>query len=1205
MRYRYEDLGDREFQQLIQALLAHSLGSTLQAMPIGKADGGRDALHGTSVYQVKFTIAPHKVKDPVTWLIDALDGETEKIIALVERGARTYYLITNIEGTGNLDTGTIDRLSQALAERSKAWSIEILPWWRETIDAQVSAAPNHLLRPFIRILPPDQILALTKLDGSPDARRRDRILLAYLRDRYAFDDPIRFGEVDLIGPTVDKLFVDVPVASREAGSAPYRLMEQLGAADVEEVGRKAGRGPGQWQTGASFLLLHPAWRGNALIVGGPGQGKTTLLQFVCQVYRSLHLDDGRYLRSAKGIQPHVVRVPFRVELREYGEWLTKVAKRRKKDPAASEALEEYLAWHVGEHSGRRFTTDDLAELLAEHPVLLALDGLDEVADLKTRERVAEQIGRTATRLAGPDFDVVIVVTTRPGASGAPEQLGPRFPHLLMQRLTKRLQLAYLRHWAEQSELDTAATDALRSQFIANLHLPHVAELASSPMQMAILLHLLQRRRILPEQRTELYADYVKVFFDRESPKEPIVDAHRKLVLALHRFLAWHLQSAAERGASSGGIPLADLRRLIGEFLTEYDETSPDLAALFTSVTSRVVCLVQRASGVIEFEVQPLREYFAASYLAERAQPRGRGTKDARLSELIKRPYWSNVLRFFVGMWSEAELKGLPTIVREVRAETPFDVLPLTGAVLLQLLRDQVYQGLTTVAVRGAVEAALEGPQCLLATDGLIDDTGEPVRLSQGPASQVVAYTRARLLKERVPALRDALAILLRTHDTLDAARQWWWSAEVRQPTMAWLRTAAHLGALSQLTTAEAEHVIACAEQEQGSGLRAVVLPLLIAANSDISSGPLIRLCLDDLADRYQFDSARSRNDQPERPLSELVRHAHPEHFYDHRRAGLRPGAARGATARQQRHRPIAGPTNCADIVAGLAAANQNGDWRAEDSWRQLFQVLTAAFGDSWLLREAIIATPDSISFLPSKPQIGAGATVNGVAAWLRQAGHHNADVGWWTRQRPPATDPLAARTWLCTLTLRAKAPVVAACIPTADELLSAMSPDHTASVLATVHRFCSQTAPRRLDLYAQLHSRSVRPSPIAALLLYEVAFDTTRPELARIVLDDLPAVLRLREDVTRLALELMGEHQSRPPKQSVFAGTRPFIPPGTLYPSHRLGTVTGGFARRVLASPEQWPVDIVGGAARILASALSSQPPLAEIAAADGWFDAD
>ena len=167
MRYRYEDLGDREFQQLVQALLAASFGPTMRAMPLGKADGGRDALHNTAVYQVKFTSAPDKISDPVDWLLAALKGEAKKIRLLVERGVRSYYLVTNVGGTGKLDTGTIDRLDRELAVLANDLSIPITVWWRDDVDARMSAAPSTALRPFIRALPPDQILALTRLDPIP------------------------------------------------------------------------------------------------------------------------------------------------------------------------------------------------------------------------------------------------------------------------------------------------------------------------------------------------------------------------------------------------------------------------------------------------------------------------------------------------------------------------------------------------------------------------------------------------------------------------------------------------------------------------------------------------------------------------------------------------------------------------------------------------------------------------------------------------------------------------------------------------------------------------------------------------------------------------------------------------------------------------------------------------------------------------------
>jgi hypothetical protein len=1195
VRYRYEDLGDDEFQQLIQALLAHALGPTMRAMPVGKADGGRDALHTTAVYQVKFTIAPDKVRDPVAWLLAALDGEIEKIRALVRRGARTYYLVTNVGGTGNLDTGTIDRLDRALAVRAKTLSIEIIPWWRETVDAQMSAAPHHLVRAFIRVLPPDQILALTRLDTTEAAHRHDRALAAYLRDQYDDDDHVRFSEVDLLGPSVHKLFVDVPVASREHGSEPFRVMAQLGGKDADELDELPASA--QVQAGAARLLLHPAWRGHALIIGGPGQGKTTLLQYVCQVYRSLHLQRAEYLAALRPPHPHVARIPFRIDLRAYGEWLTK--RRRRRDDA-SVALEEYIAAHVCKGSGNQtFTTDDLAAVIAENPVLLALDGLDEVADLAIREQVAAQIAKTARRLDAPNFDVVILVTTRPGADAAPLRLRHGFPELVMQRLTKSLQLAYLRRWAEQTELDEAATESLRRQFIANQNLPHVRELGASPMQLAILLHLLQRRGILPEQRTQLYADYVQVFFDRERPKEPIIARHHRLVVALHRYLGWYLQAQAELGHSSGQVGLDDIKRLIGEFLRDYDEDSPDLTALFTSVTSRVVCLVQRKSGSFEFEVQPLREYFAACYLAEGAPLRGPGTKDARLAELMKRPYWSNVLRFFVGLLSEAEIKSMPTTVREVRAAAPFSVLPLTRAVLIQLLRDQVYQGMTAVAVHGAVDAALEGPGCVLAADGLLDDTAsQALALPDGAgATQISSYARQRLQTEPDPHHRAALAQLLCQHDQPERIRDWWWSDEVREATIEWLRTAAHLRVLSGLTRQQVAHVRACLHGA-GAARRYPVLPLLAEAASDVDDDELMRACVAELGDGH----GQRRTGEPATLLDTLLAWSDPGTFFAHRQAAYRAtGGAERVTQRRRRRRGSRAPTTPKELADQLRAVSQATDWETEEAWWRLLDVLEAGFGDSWLLREAVLATPDELAPSASGAQLNAGAEPGAVAAWLRQARHHNHDSEWWLAQSPADGDSLAARTWLVALALYARAQVVEAGTARMEQLLAGLSDHEAATVIATVDRYCSHAAPRRLDLYEPLHQRVMALSGPAALLLYPVAFDSTRVELARAITDKLTDVLTLRADVARLALTAVGEHQTRDLRPSLFQGTRHNLARGTLRDA-RIATVSTAVATRMLNQPGQWPSDLVATAALVLSAELSKLPPLAHVARDNHWF---
>ncbi|GAA4442629.1 NACHT domain-containing protein [Phytohabitans houttuyneae] len=1193
MHYRYEDLGDREFQQLIQALLAYVLGPAMRAMPIGKADGGRDALHEMTVYQVKFTLSPEAVKDPVTWLLAALDKEAEKIRALVRRGAREYYLVTNVGGTGNLDSGTIDRLDAELATRSKSWSIKIIPWWRETIDAQVSAAPDNLVRAFTRMLPSDQIMALVAKEPSEATARRDRLLGAYLRDQYDVDDQVKFGEVDLLGPSVHKLFVDVEVVSHQVFSGPFRLMAQLGGVDADVFeGTWAGT-PGQWRTGGARLLLHPAWRGHAVIIGGPGQGKTTLLQYVCQVYRSVLLDRTAY--PVKDEAPNVARVPFRIDLRAYGQWLSGREKKGKKQDQVSVALEEYLAVHVSEHSGNQtFTTDDLAAVVAGKPVLLALDGLDEVADLALRERVAEEIAKTKRRLDGPGMDVVILVTTRPGATAAPLKLGEDFPELIVQRLTKRLQLAYLRRWAEQNNLQTAAAEGLQQQFIANLDLPHVRELAGSPMQMAILLHLLQRRSILPEQRTDLYADYVKVFFDREQSKEPMVAQHRRLVMALHRFLAWHLQTQAELGGS-GKVELAEIKRLIGEFLRAYDDTSPDLTALFTSVTSRVVCLVQRGSG-FEFEVQPLREYFAACHLAEGARSRGSGTKDARLAELMKRPYWSNVLRFFVGLLSEAEIKGVPTITREVRVNAPFDVLPLTRAVLVQLLRDRVYQGFTTVAVRGAVEAALEGPGCVLAEDGLLDDTGESLMLADAAgAGQVAAYAQTRLESENDPAQRDALARLLYRHGKPEQVRAWCWSDGIRQPTMSWLRTAAHLHALSGLTNEQAAHVLACADNAASGGRREPVLPLLLEAGSDVDDGPLARACLADLGDGT-FHAYRPNDKNTF--LARLYSATHADRLHG---SGLIVLGTTEPPVRRRLRRGVPQLTSPKRFLTQLQVAMAAANRETPDGWAHLIDVLVGGLGDCWLLREAVMALERLLPTAPEEPNIGAGATPAGITAWLRQARRNKDDSAWWLRHVPSPGDSLAARTWIVGLALFARAQIVHACVPHMDEILANLTGHDAATIIAaTTRRYADNHAPRRLDLYAPLHHRVINPSPLTALLLHLTAFDATRPELVRIIADRAGDVLAIRSDVTALALAALADHP-KPLQPRLFAGTRPHLPAGTLNDA-RVSSLNLTTATRVLKHPGQWPSDLVTTAQVVLSSGLPPVPSLADVAQKAHWF---
>lgn len=1190
--YRYEDLGDDEFQRLVSALVAWEGSRHVRAMPLGQGDGGRDAVDGTAVSQAKFTKEPRR-PNPVKWLLAALDGEETKIRGLVARGKRHYVLATNVAGTGTLDVGTIDLLEPELRTRAAAWGLETLTvWWRDDIDARFGSAPLSMKIRFRRALTSDELLAVTLVDRSEGADRVDRTLAAYIADRFDQDNRVRFEQADLNGPTVEKLFVDVPVTCATSGSSAAVLLDRLGSPGDGDANGSPG-----WSAGAARLLLHPDWTGNAVIVGGPGQGKTTLLQSICQFERARHLRDDDYVKqlTPNGPVSQVARLPIRIDLRRYAAWSRSTGEDARKccddddGSDAEHALEVYLAEHVRKSSGGLgFTVADLASVVASRPVLLALDGLDEVASLTERDRVAGQISRSAVRLQQSALDLVILVATRPGATSVTSLLGERFPTLNLQRLTEALRLRYLDKWAAQARLDAETTARLRNTFVENYQLPHVRELASNPMQLAILLHLLQKRGILPEQRTQLYDDYVKVFLDREAPKEPVVQNHRLLIEEVHGFLAWRLQSSAEAEGGSGSLLIDDLRRLLRDFLQDRGRKEQDVADLFTAVTSRVICLVQRESG-FEFEVQPLREYFAARHIFDNAPPSGDGnSRDDCLNALLRRPYWSNVLRFFAGRLSRIEVRAVPSNLRTVLAEQPFDRLPLCRSTAGQLLNDQVFLGHKSVPIRDAVDAALDGPGAVLADDGFLDVSGGRFSIGEDAArDQVAAHCRERLLTETEPEIRSALARLLLDHADRSGLRAWWWGDGQRANTRAWLTTAADLGVLDGLSSDDAGHVLACVADGEGEPLVGV----LLRAGSDTEDDRLLRRCAAELGDGHVHGIQPLA--QATTAVARLCRWSHPAWF----------GASSiEGTGRRRRIR-LRGESGPADAAGRLEALHTQPGERRTAEWLAALDVLRDGLGDSWLLREAALWMPTEL--LPAAavpPAITDGASRDAVLAWLAVAHDHKKDPEWWHDQRPVAADdPLAVRTWILAVVAAAGAAVVAHSIEFLNDALARLPPGDVPALLLAVQRQTSSAATRSLDLREPVRLRQVTPSPVVALLLHPASFEATQDQLAPYVRKGLDELLALGPAVAGLAMSIAASTGSKPAVE-VFRGSRTALSAGALLGTTGAARPTLPTARSILAEPHLWPADVLQLAVDRLGERLATQPPLAAVASTDGWF---
>jgi hypothetical protein len=674
------------------------------------------------VFQVKYARKPLAESDPHKWLVAIIEDEAPKVRGLIPRGAVRYVLMTNVPGTAHLDSGSIDKLNNVLADRL---GIPVSCWWRDDINRRLDDAWD-LKWTYPDIMSgPDFLRAIIESGLSEHRERRSAAIRAFLRAQYDMDEEVRFKQVELQNKLLD-LFIDVPIALRgrqaERGTH-YVFQDVVGRVlsrrhlDIDDVDLEPQgalfetnlRWHGQHEEplGAATLLLSaPMQRRMPRIVleGAPGQGKSTIAQYVCQVHRMRLLGEADAL---KAIPPEhtstPVRLPIKVDLRDFALWLGR------KDPFNldqvnaepanwNKSLDSFLAALVGHQSGgTQFTTDDLLAVMRISAVLIVFDGLDEVADIGRRHEVVEEIMRGVQRLEANAASMQAIVTSRPAAfANSPGMPHGKYPYLQLLSLNRSLILDYAERWLRARHLDSKQGAEFRAVLKDKLDQPHLRDLARNPMQLAILLSLVHTRGAsLPDKRTALYDYYIDLFFSREAEKSPLVRNHRELLIDIHRHLAWLLHSQAEQGNSRGSVPQERLQQMVAEYLSKEGHDPVLAKELFTGMVERVVALVSRVEGTFEFEVQPLREYFAACHLyytAPQSSPGKEkpGSKPDRFDAIARNFFWLNVTRFYAGCYSKGELPSLVERLQDLTNEDGFRTISFPRTLAATLLGDWVF-----------------------------------------------------------------------------------------------------------------------------------------------------------------------------------------------------------------------------------------------------------------------------------------------------------------------------------------------------------------------------------------------------------------------------------------------------------------------------------------------------------------------------------
>ena len=462
-----------------------------------------------------------------------------------------------------------------------------------------------------------------------------------------------------------RVFVDLevsqsPVPEPRAGGAGVEGFVK-GMLEGDPV-RLAFGGKGATHAHAPESALGRVNRGiGYVVVGGPGQGKSTVGQFLCQLHRAALLaprsaslaPEGRQALEALLTQcagsplapPASPSIPVRVVLGDFAAWVTSSG------APSSMALFRYLSERIRHSTGRDVTPEELGQLLIAHPCLLVFDGLDEVPVTSGRHEMLVAVRDGIRHLANGGAMGLVVATTRPqGYAGELTEL--HLSPLHLSPLSRDRALDYARRLASvrfgdrpdrQERVLERLTQASKEEATARL--------MRSPLQVTIMATLVDRIGRAPQERWSLFQDYYRVVYEREMersiPAADLLRRHRGHIDRIHAKVGLLLHVESERSGGTEALMTRDrLEQVVEETLLEDEFDKPQRAALteiiLGAALDRLVFLVMPQEEKFGFEIRSLQEFMAAWALMSKSDA---ALLEQRLAQIAPSESFRNVFLF--------------------------------------------------------------------------------------------------------------------------------------------------------------------------------------------------------------------------------------------------------------------------------------------------------------------------------------------------------------------------------------------------------------------------------------------------------------------------------------------------------------------------------------------------------------------------------
>jgi len=795
MMYDLTRLGSARFEHLVQALALAHLGHAVQVFGAGP-DGGREAaFHGVVNMDGKgkwdgYGVIQAKYKEKLTtttadqsWFFQEVTAELD---AWINPNKKRYlnkpdYLIvvTNVPLTSVAQTGGLDRLDRLFAhyrdltERLDDGTVRKVGipdfkdyhvWHADYLDRLLDNS-GEIRRAYADLVLPGDVISRLYEQVSANDERLAHAWIGHVARALKNDTSVELGESgdSTNSPlSLAEVAVDLPASFKPKHESPSLALRTL-------VNR-----------GDQVLspALTPAARDRVVILGGPGSGKSTLSRLLCQVYRLALVQEaanGRVtrqvaaqadeIREALDVadlpRPTLHRLPVRVVLSTFADAVSK---------SQDLTLLQHIVNLINHRGSDPINVAEAKRLLTAWPLLVVLDGMDEVASARNRAEVSDRVSDFLTEMATLGADVFTVCTSRPIGFERNQDIDYEELHLTQLEpsdaiyyASRLLACRFVGNPDRQEQTLERLQTASRSA--------DTARLMTSPLQVTILSLLLEQRRQAPASRYALFKSYYDIIYARECNKPEgigdVLEAYRPQFDQLHERCGLAIHARAERaGAADSILPVEELERIARDILESEGHRESDTDELIRQIMhlaqQRLVLLVARMDG-LAFEVRSLAEFFAARCLMA-----GEDAAD-KLELLVPSAHWRHTWLLAAGYIFSERLYLRDAVVSRLLAADHCNAvnrLVMPGAVLaIDALQDgfatntpKFEQDLVVVALR-----LLTGPigsHITWLADALVPFMERSVELSETVWRELEA-----LLADRSPGATRAFLTSLTTSDS--------------------------------------------------------------------------------------------------------------------------------------------------------------------------------------------------------------------------------------------------------------------------------------------------------------------------------------------------------------------------------------------------------------------------------------------------------